>query len=192
MRASLFLLLSLSAAALAQDSRIEELGKSPVEAKFVAGGRIRMDLCSSGIEILGTDETKLRVSYAPQSDDVKVRIRIFGDRAELKVTDCPRNNFRARIEIPKSSALYVRMFAGELNMSDVTGHKDVVLHFGQLNMDMGRPEDYGHVEASVNSGELNAAAFHTEKGGLFRSFEKSGPAKYRLHAHVGAGELDLR
>jgi hypothetical protein len=192
MRASLFLLLSLSAAALAQDSRIEELGKSPVEAKFVSGGRIRMDLCSSGIEILGTDETKLRVSYAPQSDDVKVRIRIFGDRAELKVTDCPRNNFRARIEIPKSSALYVRMFAGELNMSDVTGHKDVVLHFGQLNMDMGRPEDYGHVEASVNSGELNAAAFHTEKGGLFRSFEKSGPGKYRLHAHVGAGELDLR
>jgi hypothetical protein len=192
MRASLFLLLSLSAAALAQDSRIEELGKSPVEAKFVSGGRIRMDLCSSGIEILGTDETKLRVSYAPQSDDVKVRIRIFGDRAELKVTDCPRNNFRARIEIPKSSALYVRMFAGELNMSDVTGDKDVVLHFGQLNMDMGRPEDYGHVEASVNSGELNAAAFHTEKGGLFRSFEKSGPGKYRLHAHVGAGELDLR
>ena len=144
MRASLFVLLSLSAAALAQDSRIEELGKSPVEAKFVSGGRIRMDLCSSGIEILGTDETKLRVSYAPQSDDVKVRIRIFGDRAELKVTDCPRNNFRARIEIPKSSALSVRMFAGELNMSDVTGDKDVVLHFGQLNMDMGGPEDYGH------------------------------------------------
>jgi hypothetical protein len=46
--------------------------------------------------------------------------------------------------------------------------------------------------ASVNSGELNARTFDVEKGGLFRSFERSGPGKYRLHAHVGAGELDLR
>jgi len=48
------------------------------------------------------------------------------------------------------------------------------------------------VDASVNSGELNAAAFNVEKGGLFRSFSQSGPGKYRMHAHVGAGELDLR
>jgi hypothetical protein len=31
-----------------------------------------------------------------------------------------------------------------------------------------------------------------EKGGLFRSFEERGNGKYRLHAHVGAGELTLR
>ncbi len=192
MRVVLFVLLTLSSAALAQEKQIEEAGKSPVEAHFADGGRIRMDLCSGGVEIVGTDTPRLRVSYNPERDSVKVRIRVDGGRADLRLTGCRHNNFRATIEVPRNSDLYVRMFAGELNLRDVSGDKDVVLHFGQLNMDMGSPEDYGHVAASVNSGELNAAAFHTDKGGLFRSFDKSGPGKYRLYAHVGAGELDLR
>lgn len=192
MRTMLVLLLSLSGPMIAQDGRIEEVGKSPVTATFGAGGQIRMSLCSSGIDIVGANEPRLQISYRPERDDVKVRILISGDRAELKITDCPHNNFRARIEVPKSSDLHVRMFAGELTIRDVTGDKDVVLHFGQLNMEMDKPEEYGHVQASVNSGELNAAAFHTEKGGLFRFFDKSGPGKYRLYAHVGAGELDIR
>ena len=192
MRARICLLLMLGAGVFAQDARVEEAGKSPVEAKFSGGGRIRMDLCSSGIEIRGTDDPVLRVSYSPQRNNVRVRIRTFGDRAELNLTDCPHNNFRATIEIPKMSDLHIRMFAGELNVLDVIGDKDVVLHFGQLTMDLGKPEDYRNVQASVNSGELTAAAFHTEKGGLFRSFGKSGPGKYRLYAHVGAGQLDLR
>jgi hypothetical protein len=192
MRPLLLVLLSLVTVATAQDPRTEDVGKNPVEVKFPSGGRIRMDLCSAGIDLVGTDEPKLRVSYHPDRDNVRVRIRVSGDRADLKVADCPRNNFRVTIEVPKASALYVRMMAGELNVRDVVGDKDVVLHFGQLNMDVGKAESYGHVDASVNSGELNASAFNTEKGGLFRSFDRSGPGKYRLHAHVGAGELDLR
>ena len=37
------------APAKVQDATIEEVGKSPVQAKFAPGGRIRMDLCSGGI-----------------------------------------------------------------------------------------------------------------------------------------------
>jgi hypothetical protein len=193
MRAAALVILALSATFLsAQDARIEEVGKNPVEAKFVAGGRIRMDLCSSGVDLIGKDEAKLRVSYSPDRGNAKVRIRVSGDRADLIISDCPRNNFRVTVEIPKSSALYVRMMAGELNVRDISGDKDVVLHFGQLTMDVGKTESYGRVDASVNSGELNASAFNIEKGGLFRSFDRSGPGKYRLHAHVGAGQLDLR
>jgi hypothetical protein len=193
MRTAAFVLLALSTVFVnAQDSRLEEVGKNPVEAKFVSGGQIRMDLCSGGIDLVGKDEAKLRVSYDPDRDDVKVRIRVSGDRADLRVSDCPHNNFRMTIEIPKSSALYVRMMAGELNVRDISGDKDVVLHFGQMTMDVGKPDGYGHVDASVNSGELNASAFNIEKGGLFRSFDRSGPGKYRLHAHVGAGQLELR
>jgi hypothetical protein len=84
------------------------------------------------------------------------------------------------------------MFAGQMNLSDITGDKDVELHAGQLNMDIGKPEDYFRVEASVLTGSVEASAFNVSKGGLFRSFEHGGPGKYRLHAHVGAGEIDLR
>lgn len=176
----------------AQDAKIDELGKSPVEAKFVSGGRIRMELCSSGIQIVGTDEPALRISYHPERDYVRVRMQVSGDRADLRLTGCPNNNFQVRVEIPKSSALYVRMFAGQLNVEDVTGDKDVELSFGQLNLDVGKTGQYARVDASVNSGEINASAFDVQKGGLFRSFNQRGPGKYRLHAHVGAGQVDLR
>jgi len=190
---TLFALLALSTAFLAaQDARIEEVDKSPVEAKFVAGGKVHMRLCPSGMEVIGRDDSVLRVSYPTGRGDVKVRIDVSGDRADIHVTRCPHNNFQARIEIPKSSGLYVRMLAGQLDVRDVTGDKDVALSFGQLSLDVGKADDYGRVEASVNSGEINAAAFDFNKGGLFRSFDHNGPGKYRLYAHVGAGELDLR
>jgi hypothetical protein len=192
MRTLFTLLLLSSTLARGQDQRIDELGKSPVEAKFVSGGRIRMDLCSSGIQIVGTDDPVLRVSYHPELEAVRVRVRISGDRAELRFTGCGHNNFQARIEIPKSSALYVRMFAGQLDVREVTGDKDVELTFGQLNVDVGKTEEYARVDASVNSGQINASAFAVQKGGLFRSFDQRGAGKYRLHAHVGAGQVDLR
>src|SRR5579864_9788726 len=190
---SLFTLLLLSTAFVtAQDTKINELGKSPVEAKFVSGGRIRMDLCSSGIEIVGTDDSAVRVSYHPERDSVRVRLQISGNHADLTLTGCPRNNFQARIEIPKASALYVRMMAGQLDVANVTGDKDLELSFGQLNLDVGKTEEYARVDASVNSGQIDASPFGVNKGGLFRSFDQHGPGKYRLHAHVGAGQLELR
>ena len=196
MRLLLLFVLAFNAALLsAQDARIEEIGKSPVEAKVAPGGRVRMELCSSGVELLGTDDEMLRVSYGSRhgnDDDVRVRIRASGDEAALKVTGCPHNNFRMTIQVPKSSNLYVRMFAVQLNVRDISGDKDVELHFGQLTMDVGDPSRYARVEASVNSGDLEAPSFDVSKGGLFRSFERRGPGKYRLYAHVGAGELDLR
>ena len=192
MKTIVFALLSLSTAMTAQNIKVEEVGKSPLEAKFASGGRVRMDLCSCGIELIGTDQPRLRVSYHPDRDDVKVRIHVSGERADLQITNCPRNNFRATIEVPKSSTLYVRMFAGELNVRDISGDKDVVLHFGQLTMDIGKPEDYARVNASVNSGELDVSPFSVSKGGLFRSFDQSGPGKHRVYAHVGAGQLELR
>lgn len=176
----------------AQDFRVEKTSTSPVETKFSANGRIRMDLCSAGIDVIGREEGMLRVSADPSRGNTKVSIRVFGDRADVKVANCPKNNYRVTIEVPKSSALYVRMLAGELNVREVIGNKDVVLHFGELNIDMGKAEDYRRVEASVNSGDLEAALFNVSKGGLFRSFDHSGPGKYRVHAHVGAGQLDLR
>src|SRR5262249_28427800 len=154
---------------------------------FASGGRVRMDLCSSGIEIVGRDDDNLRVSYSPERGLVKIRIQVTGDRADLRVTGCPRNNFKLTIELPSSTALYVRMFAGELDVPDVVGDKDAELHFGQLNIDLGKPDNYQEVSASVNSGELDASVFKVSKGGLFRSFRQSGPGKYIVHAHVGAG-----
>lgn len=187
---------SLNTALLwAQGVRIEEVDKSPVEATFSSGGQVDLSLCSSGVELKGVDHDILRVSYHSDHDrtsDVRVRLETAASRARIRVTGCPHNNFRLTIEVPKASNLYVRMFAGELEVRNITGNKDVQLHAGQLTMDVGESQDYAYVEASVTSGDLEASPFHVSKGGLFRSFDQSGPGKFRLHAHVGAGQLELR
>ena len=41
------------------------------------------------------------------------------------------------------------------------------------------------------TGELNVTPLGVSKGGLFRSYKKDGPGKYKLYAHIGSGELDL-
>ena len=152
-----------------------------------------MELCSSAVELIGRSDQRVRVSYdARYGDEVKVRLDVFGNHTDLRVSRCPHNNFQMTIEVPKVSDLHVRMFAGEMEVWGVTGDKDVSLSAGQLTMEVGKPEDYGQVRASVSSGDLEASAFDVSKGGLFRSFDKTGPGKYRLHAHVGAGQLELR
>ncbi len=190
MRITLFLLLCFgSALAVAQDVNIDRTGNTPVEARFQPAGRIRMKLCPGAIELVGTDEPVLRVSYL--SGEARVRMDVMGDHADLRLSDCPHSNFRAHIELPKSAALYVRMFAGQLDVRDVTGDKNIELSFGQMTIDAGKSEDYASVDASVNSGAIDASLFDIHKGGLFRSFDQTGPGKYRLHAHVGAGQIDL-
>jgi len=60
-----------------------------------------------------------------------------------------------------------------------------------MSIEAGKPESYANVDASVNSGAIDADAFDVHKGGLFRSFERSGPGNLRLHAHIGAGQIEI-
>ena len=179
-------------AIVAQDANIEEVNH-PVGVKFASHGTIRMHLCPGGIELIGRDKPEIRVSYEPRDGhEVKVHLQTSGSRAELEVSGCPGNNFRMSIDVPKFSDLFVRMMAGQLTVEDIKGDKDVELHFGQLIMDAGDPDQIAHIEGSVNSGDLHASAFGVAKGGLFRSFERDGNGLYRVRAHVGAGQLELR
>jgi len=104
----------------------------------------------------------------------------------------PRNEFQIEISIPRASDLYLRMPAGDAEIDGLVGNKDVELHAGDLTVAVGRPEEYALADASVHAGDLNTGPFGVYKGGLFRSFHQQGAGSYRLHAHVGAGDLTLK
>jgi hypothetical protein len=173
-----------------------EVGQDHFETDFPSGGHLRMHIRSGAIKIMGTDEKKIRVHYSGENaeryKDVRVSLKTSGDVGELNISGGPRNEFEIEVQIPKSSNLYLRIMAGEVVVAGVSGDKDVELSFGDLTIEVSKTEDYAHVDASVYSGELDAEPFAISKGGLFRSFEKQGPGTYRLHAHVGAGELTLK
>jgi hypothetical protein len=187
----------LGANALAEKPmKIVEKGQDHFETDFPPGGEIRMHIRSGAVKIMGHNEKKIRVHYSGQNADqhsnVEVSLKTSGDVGELNISGGPRNNFEVEVEVPKSCNLYLRILAGQVEVEGITGDKDVELSFGDLSIEVSKAEDYSHVDASVYSGDLDAEPFAVSKGGLFRSFQKQGPGKYRLHAHVGAGELILK
>jgi hypothetical protein len=174
----------------------EHSGLHSAQQEFVSGGTIRLHLEAGGYTIAPADSEKITVDCRANSDEqlerIKVEIKRTGTSADVYVSETPHNNFQATIEVPRSSNLWVRLSAGEIVVEDVEGDKNVQVLAGRIQIDVPHPELYGHRDASVTTGSIEAAAFDVSKGGLFRSFDQHGPGKYRLHAHLIAGEIDLR
>jgi hypothetical protein len=174
---------------------VEDLAHHAFEADFPTGGKLELHIRSAEIHIVGSAENKIAVrvggDHGENSTDMKARFRRSGDSGELRVTGGPSNGLTITVQVPKSSNLVVRIFAGDVEVKDVTGDKDVVLDAGDLTIGVGDAAGYARVKASVTTGEIDATPFGESRGGLFRSFEKSGNGKYKLVAHVGAGELTL-
>lgn len=195
-------LLYLPALALAQKPQVtSETGQERFDAPFPTGGQLRMHLRSSGVRITGSDDNKIAILFsAPQRDafsNVRVKLKQNGNNGDLDITGGPSNNFQIEIQIPRQTNLYVRMFAGQLEILHISGNKDLEIHAGEMDITLPNASDYGPVTTSVTTGDLEASAFGVSKSGLFRSFRsdtvpnKNSPGKYFLYAHVGAGELDI-
>jgi hypothetical protein len=184
--------------AIAQSKKIEatNLPDHPFQVDYPSGSQLNVHLRSGDVRVTGSNDNRISVRVdagdMEKAGEVKVVFERFENSAELWISGGPKNDIKITVEVPKATGLFVRMPAGQLEISDVIGDKDVQLHFGELIVHVGDPADYSHVDASVNTGGLEAPPFHEDHGGLFRSFQKSGNGKYRLHAHVGAGDLALR
>jgi hypothetical protein len=184
--------------ALAQTKRVEatNLPDHPFYVDYPAGSQLNLQLRSGEVRVVGTNDNKISVRVDAKDLEKAREVRVTFDRSDqsatLHVSGGPRNDIKIIVEVPKATGLFVRMPAGELEISDVTGDKDVQIHAGELIVHVGNPDDYSHVDASVMTGGLEAPPFHEDHGGLFRSFHKDGNGKYKLHVHVGAGDLTLR
>jgi len=176
--------------------KVKDLQSHPFAVDFPSGSNLRVHLRSGDFRIVGRDDNKVAVHFsgrnADNARDLTVLFRRSDDDADLRIFGGPKNNLEVTIEVPRSSKLFVRMPAGDLSVEGVSGDKDVELHAGDLTIAVGTAAEYSHVDASVVTGGIEAAPFGESHGGLFRSFEKNGTGKYKLHAHVGAGDLTLR
>jgi hypothetical protein len=165
-----------------------------LDRPFPSGGRVEMDLSAGEYRLTGIPEDRIHVEWrigdASRPSDVRTSLDVRGSTARLS-TDGPQGNFRVSIQIPSRSDLHLRLTAGELNVEGIEGSKDIELHAGEINIDVGKAEDYARVDLSVWAGEIQAAPFNVVKGGLFRSFGWRGSGRYRLRASLKAGEVRL-
>lgn len=182
--------------AFSQASELKQKGKQDFLVDFASGGRLDLDIRSGEVTVQGTDQNQVKVRFEPKSTDdlknVTVDFKATGIQGKLKVSGGPRNDFHIRIEIPKNSDLRLRVAAGDVNVQDLIGDKDVEMWAGDLTMRVGDAADYGKVDASVRAGDLDMGPFGVSKSGLFRSYESTGSGTHRLHVHVTAGDVELR
>jgi hypothetical protein len=193
-----FALVALATPVLLANTKAEVVlaGKPHMEFECPPNTPLRLHVRSGEILIVGTDDSKISVDLAGKNvdkiQDVKARFSLANNVAVFHLTGGPRSELQIIIHVPKNSDLTARVSAGDVSVQDVIGNKDVELHAGELTIAVGKPEEYGHIDMSVNAGEVDAEIFGDSRGGLFRSFSRESNGKYRLHAHVGAGQLNAR
>src|ERR1700719_2114853 len=162
---------------------------------FAPRGQIDLRIRPAEIHIIGSEESRIVVRVEGRqgrdSKDVQARFEKHGNSGALEINGGARNDGNITVQVPKESNLVVRVFAGDVQVRDVVGDKDVELNFGSLRIAVGDATGYSSVKASVSSGEIDAKPFGESRGGLFRSLEKAGNGKYKLRAYVGAGRLTL-
>jgi hypothetical protein len=172
-----------------QNARVSD----SLERSFPANGRIRMDLSAGEYRISGSRENRVRLEWRVRNPEDLSGVRARADirDREARITTDGPDFFKVDIQVPSRADLYVRLTAGELTLEGIEGNKDIGLHAGELDIDVGRPEDYHSVSASVWAGELHATAYNELKEGLFRLVDWSGKGPYRLEARLKAGEVRL-
>jgi hypothetical protein len=168
---------TLVAAPAAQTT--QEAGtSSSLERPFALNGRIKTDLSAGDYQISGGQDDRIRLRWSvrdpKQLSQVRVRADVHDVDASISTNGPSNSHFKVVIQVPAQADLYVRLTAGDLRVEDIRGNKDIELHAGDVDIDVGRPEDYQHVEASVWARDLTATPFHVSKGCLFRSFDWNG------------------
>ena len=190
--------LSVTAAVLlcaAAPHASQSASPTTVERNFAKGGTIRMNLSAGDYRIGGRSEDKVRISWRGDTPEdaarVKAEIRVNGTAATL-MTSGFKNGVHFTIDVPARSDIDIDLTAGDLEVRGIEGSKKVESWAGDVSIDVGQPEQYRSVEASVRAGDLRAAPFKVSKGGLLRSFKWTGSGPYSLQVKLFAGDLTLR
>lgn len=136
---------------------------TPVALDVKPGISLNIESISSEIDIVGTDQAGIRISCTlPDGEDperVHLRAERTGDFGSIQVSGGHMNNLHVRIEVPKKTSFRLRMGAGLVKVNDITGDKDIDLHAGQVIIAQVDSTQYHSVHASVEIGDVRAAAF---------------------------------
>ena len=167
-----------------------------VETDLSSITAVRLHLQYGDFRVVGTDSDEVTIrtygKNAEQASKMRVKIRRIGSALDFTFLHVPKNQVYVTIAIPRETSLYARMRAGDLSVNGIEGDKDLELLAGDLSIQVPDPADYGPVDLSVRFGDVSGDQFGNPRGLVGNSVRQDGNGKYRLHAHVFAGDLTLR
>jgi len=157
---------------------------------------LRLHLHDGDFRVVGADTGEITIHADGKNRalarEMQVRLKRKGDSLEITFSHVPKNEFQVTILVPRETNLFARMRAGDLSVDGVAGDKDLELLAGDLSIQVPDADDYGPVDLSVRFGDVSACQFGSPKGSIGNSLKRDGNGRYRLHAHVFAGDLMLR
>lgn len=168
---------------------------------FAPDGSLRVHVSAGRVKIIkGSDPRHIVLRYTAKSADdgedassrVKTRFEMKGSQAEIDLT-APTNggaNLDVEIEVPSPVDLSVRMVAGEVTVEGVEGNMDIEDHVGDVTIKPGPEKKYDLIDASTRIGGLEGFPGPVH-GWLGKSGKVVEAGQYRLHAHVGVGDVHL-
>lgn len=164
-----------------------------VEKAFPAGGRVDLDLSAGGYVVRGTTDDVIRVRWrTPEAaSQGRAEIDIQGAKATVK-THGPKDRFQVEIDLPARTDINLNLSAGDLRVRGLEGSKNVSVWAGDVLLEVGNPDQYRKVEASVRLGDLTMTPFGLgNTGGIFRKRSWSGSGQHSIKATLFAGDLKL-
>lgn len=157
---------------------------------------LRLHLHDGDFRIVASDSDDITIhtdgKNRIQAKKMKIRLARKDDSLDITFSHVPKSECQITIAVPRQTNLYARMRAGDLSVDGIAGDKDLEVLAGDLSIQVPDAGDYGPVDLSVRFGDVSADQFGTPKGVMGNSLRRDGNGKYRLHAHVFAGDLTLR
>ncbi len=155
---------------------------------------LAIELGAGDYQIVASESDSITVVYdAPKPEKLKkVHVQMSSGHGHnyLKING-QKSSFHATIQVPRKTDLLIRLGSGDLRVGDIEGNKDIEIHAGSLNFEALRLQDYGKGDLSVRIGNVTGPELQVSGGGASRSYETYGKGRYRLHAHVGVGDVAL-
>jgi len=187
------MLLLLAAIALTScSSTPDQPPVTKADKLFASAGSIEMQLDRGDYIVRAGPDEHIRVSFAGNTGNATADLSASGTHANLAIKDTPHNNFRATIEVPATADLTLHLTGGNLEIGAITGNKEIDSKAGNVTIQIPNTNDYGAVDAAVKVGNLSGGPFGDSGSGLSPHLTWSGPGKYKLHANLGAGNLELK
>lgn len=183
--------LGAAACTMARDSDAANDKPVTAERTFASGGKVDLILAGGRYEINPSADDHIRVTTGGHTGDTKVDITTKDTSGTVTVSDTPHSNFRAVIEVPKTTDLVVKLTAGDLTIAPIVGNADVDSTAGNVTIEVGDPAGYSSVDATVKAGDIKAGPFGESKSGLMPHLTWSGKGTHTLRVNLGAGNLTL-
>src|SRR5262245_17840275 len=99
---------------------------NPSTLAFKDGGAIRLNLPSGAVEVVGTADERISVSWRSTSGDLDGKVKVdlreeSGGKEAVVAVEGPSNHVRYRIEVPRQSSVVMRMSAGDCSVRGIQG-----------------------------------------------------------------------